>query len=168
MDEKFVAIILSLYDDFDKVYGPYNRKDGRQHIVLNKSSLPKGTKGKLKTISFPKAIMEVRLKRVLNSDETVDHIDKNTSNNSVENLQILSRKEHSALDAKRVKDIEVKCFMCGKVFIATKNQLRKRASGFFCSKQCSGLYGAKMQNKAISKAPEKDFKIEYYTNKDGE
>ena len=37
MDLEFKAKLLLLYPDFDKVTGPYPRKDGRKHVVLNNS-----------------------------------------------------------------------------------------------------------------------------------
>ncbi len=56
--------------------------------------------------------------------------------------------------------------MCGKEFTPTHDQMRAGKHGFFCSKQCSGLYGAKIQNKQITKAQEKILeKTYYYLNK---
>ena len=49
--------LLELYPSYDSVLGPYDRDDGRKHVVLNNSSLPTGAKGKLKTISYPKALV---------------------------------------------------------------------------------------------------------------
>lgn len=165
MTETFIQKLLALYLEFDKVNGPYTRKDGRQHIVLNNSKAPKNTKGKLKTISYPKAIIEVVLNRCLTEDETVDHIDKNPLNNDLSNLQILDRATHCALDAKRRKPIIVNCTECKKEFEVTRNQLRKDKTGFFCSRKCSGKYGASIQHYKREKEPLKDFKVEYYNNK---
>ena len=66
-----------------KVYGPYTRKDGRQHVVLYESGVPK-------TVSYPKFLLEQKLGRSLNADETCDHIDNDYTNNDVSNLQVLS------------------------------------------------------------------------------
>lgn len=88
--------LLKLYPKYDSVLGPYKRKDGRKHIVLNDSSAAKGEKGKTKTISYPKAIMECRLGRRLLKDETVDHDDDDFTNNSKKNLQIMSRSNNAA------------------------------------------------------------------------
>ena len=88
--------LLALYPGFTSVLGPYTRKDGRQHIVLNNSTLPKNTRGKTKTVSYPKALMECYLGRRLESDETVDHIDDNIMNNAQSNLQVLSRADNAS------------------------------------------------------------------------
>lgn len=164
LSEIFKQKLISLYPEFDKVNGPYDRKDGRQHIILNNTNLANGIKGKTKTISYPKAIIEVELKRRLSPNETVDHIDKNPLNNNLCNLQVLSRKAHVLLDAKRRKPIIVNCTICGKLFEANRGQLRKDKSGFFCSRSCSGKYGAEIQNGRRVKV-EKVFNVEYYCNK---
>ena len=44
MTETFIQKLLKLYPEFDKVNGPYTRKDGRQHIILNNTKLPKKLK----------------------------------------------------------------------------------------------------------------------------
>ncbi len=165
MTEDFKAKLLMLYPEYKTVLGPYTRKDGRQHIVLNNTSKSKYESGKLKTISYPKAIMEVYLNRRLEKNETVDHIDKDYLNNDIQNLQVLDRKVHAKLDAKRVKYLPVKCTICKKEFIPTRSQFRSGRKGFFCSKKCSGLYGALRQNNKIKEADEKQVKKVYYNNK---
>lgn len=85
--------ILKLYPDYDSVLGPYTRPDKRMHIVLNKTKQPHKL-GKLKTISYPKALMEIKLKRRLLDNETVDHIDEDKTNNDIDNLQVLTRREN--------------------------------------------------------------------------
>ena len=135
MTDEFKDTLLSLYHGYTSVLGPYKRKDGREHIILNKSNVPNGTKGKLKTISYPKAIMEVYLGKILSENETVDHIDKNPLNNDINNLQVLDRRVHAKLDVRRRKPVFVKCMFCGKEFEATNNQLNRSATGFFCSEK---------------------------------
>ena len=88
--------ILVLYPEYTVVLGPYLRKDGRKHIVLNNSYAPKFTKGKTKTISYPKVLMEIKLGRRLLENETVDHIDEDISNDRYSNLQILTRQQNAA------------------------------------------------------------------------
>ena len=166
MTEEEKQTLLTLYPPYTKVLGPYFRPDGRQHIILNDTNKSKGERGKTKTISYPKALMEIRLNRRLNEDETVDHIDKNVLNNSEDNLHILSRSDHTKLDVKRRKPIVKCCSWCGKEFEVRRDQLTNRGRGYFCSKQCSGKYGAELQNGRTKKVSEKDHKIEYYTNKD--
>ena len=53
-----------------KVLGPYERPDKRKHMVIHYEDGSKGTK------SYPKYLMEQKLGRELESDETVDHINR--------------------------------------------------------------------------------------------
>jgi len=83
-------IILEIYKDYNKVYGPYIRKDGRKIVGLY------DTKSRIKTTrQYSKVKLEVYLKRKLVGDETVDHIDQNSSNDHIQNLRVLSRKENA-------------------------------------------------------------------------
>ena len=73
-----------------KMYGPYTRKDGRQHIVLYDFE-----KNIRKTVSYPKYLLEQKLGRELLPNETCDHIDGDHTNNDLDNLQILTREENA-------------------------------------------------------------------------
>lgn len=132
-----------------KLYGPYQSKDNRLRCVIVMQD------GKKKTISFPKYIMEKHLGRYLEDDETIDHIDGNPLNNEISNLRVLKRNIHCYNDAIRNSDVKVKCSYCGKEFIIKgkimhwRNRKDRNQSGYFCSKQCSGKYGADLQNHKI-------------------
>lgn len=141
MDNLFKENILILYPKYSSVLGPYKRKDNRQHIVLNDISKSKSVAGKTRTISYPKAIMEVFLGRLLVGDETVDHIDGDFTNNNINNLQVLSRVDNAFKSTIRV-EIQTNCPYCNKAFILSKDQRKSRCKGNkkFCSKKCSGLY----------------------------
>ena len=118
-----------------KVFGPYRRKDGRKHVVLQ-CELTK----KLKTISYPKYLMELHLGRYLTDDETVDHKDRDFTNDSLSNLQILPRSDHAKLDVQRRKVLTAYCERCGKDFELSRNQTSERAkklSGPYCSRSCA-------------------------------
>lgn len=65
------------------VYGPYQGKDGRFRVIVN------GV-----TVSYPKYLIEQNLGRKLDKDETVHHIDGDPTNNSLDNLQVINRKNH--------------------------------------------------------------------------
>ena len=165
MTKEFIQQLLKLYPEFDKVTGPYLRKDGRQHICLNNSTKPKTDKTKRKTLSYPKAIKEVELGYRLYS-LTIDHKNKNPLDNTTSNLQILTRSEHASLDSIRRKEIKDICPQCGKEFVVTRNQLRKdKLRSHFCSRQCSGKYGTDVQNNRQEKLPGKMYKVEYCCNK---
>jgi hypothetical protein len=132
-----------------KVYGPYLRKDGRKHVIIYEHPNIR------KTVSYPKYLMEQHLGRTLNENETVDHINCDYTDDRIENLQVLIRSEHAKLDVNRSKIVTLPCVYCGvptEIHHTRHNRMikQKRASPF-CSRQCTGLYGAMIQNGKLSK-----------------
>ncbi len=126
-----------------KVYGPYLRKDGRQHVVLIDGE-------RRRTVSYPKWLMEQHLGRELDPDtETVDHIDDDFTNNSLDNLRILTRKKHASEDSIRVVHPSFTCPWCDTIFTRAPNQVDHHAkqgkAGPFCTRSCAGKYGASVQ-----------------------
>lgn len=149
-----------------KVYGPYLRKDGRKHVCIIED-------GKRTTKSYPKYLMELKLGRSLLGNETVDHIDTDFTNDEENNLQVLSRSEHVRIDLKRLTSRTFACPMCNKEFeVSGPKRLRNlyyyrmiKKAGPFCSRRCSGLYGALVQNNKVEKLPSIKLEKEYYTIK---
>jgi hypothetical protein len=137
------------------INGPYHRKDGRQHIILYGAG-PKRKARKL-TVSYPKWLIEQHLGRELTEQETVDHKNRDFTDNNIDNLQVLDRATHSSLDAKRVKLVEVLCIRCGVVSIRNpryiQNGSKQGKAGPFCGKSCAGKYGAEVQNGRENKLP---------------
>ena len=125
-----------------KIKGPYICKDGRMRIYVDGS-----------VVSYPKFLMEKHLNRKLNRNETVDHIDMNPLNNDISNLRVVDRRQHAYNDVTRNKDVVVKCSYCGKEFVVEGSKMRTRnrhkGYGYFCSKTCSGKFGAGVQNGEI-------------------
>ena len=141
--------LLGLYPGYTGVLGPYKRPDDRQHVILTNKLLPKGTPGKNKTISLPKAIVESTNGVRLATNQTVDHNDRNKLNDNINNLVVRDRSEHASLDALRVEVSPVQCANCGTTFTPSRNQTTARSmskAGPFCSKSCTGHYGASVQN----------------------
>lgn len=155
MNLEFKAKLLRLYPLFDKVTGPYKRSDGRKHIVLNNSSLPKGDANKLRTLSWPKALLEVKEGRLLLENETADHIDEDFKNDNLDNLQILTRpaniiKSFEANPYRKEEFSNHVCPQCNIEFIALAKQVKgnqkaKGKAGPFCSKRCAGKYSKQIQ-----------------------
>ena len=124
-----------------KVYGPYTRKDGRQHVIISES-------GKKKTISYPRYLMQQVIGRELTDLETVDHIDGDFTNNDLSNLQILTREANAAKKYDDYPELRVKyatyvCPVCDKHFqreerVVRRNQMKRKCAGPYCSKNCSG------------------------------
>ena len=150
-----------------KVLGPYERPDKRKHMVIHYEDGSKGTK------SYPKYLMEQKLGRELESDETVDHINRDCTDDRIENLQILKRSEHCSLDVKRRKSQDFVCPWCDNSFTlsgrklnnATQNR-EKGHTGPFCSRSCSGKHSRQVQ--LGNKNPAKKAKIvpeHYYKDK---
>lgn len=83
-----------IYGADSVLYGPYTRKSNRRKIVVIKSS-----NGNLRTLLLARLIIEISIGRKLIGDETVDHIDNNPLNDSLENLQVLTKSENSRKSA---------------------------------------------------------------------
>lgn len=121
------------------VHGPYIRKDNRKHVVLYYNT------NKKKTVSYAKYLMEKHIGRLLIDDETVDHIDEDFTNDSIENLQILSREENAKKSVRFTAMRVCICLQCGKEFKMKErdyfnNQINKGKAGPFCGRSCAGRW----------------------------
>jgi hypothetical protein len=146
MDDEFKKKLLALYPEYDRVTGPYLRKDGRKHVCFNNSNLITNDPKKKRTVSWPKALVEVRDNRRLLDNETVDHNDRNVANDNLNNLIIRDRVEHIKLDALRIGFVEIVCIWCKTKFLYKNKNKHKEKSGPFCSRKCTGEYGSNIQN----------------------
>lgn len=121
-----------------KIYGPYTRKDLRQHVIIVHSD------GRKQTKSYPKYLLEQHIGRELLEHETVDHIDNDKTNNDITNLQILTRKANAEKSTVlRPRQVyKFACPVCGKqaekFFNFVKSNWRKGKAGPYCSRQCAG------------------------------
>jgi hypothetical protein len=133
-----------------KIHGPYKQQNGRQFVIVIEDD------GERRTVSYPKWLMELQMGRKLDPDlETVDHLDSDFDNNSLDNLRIVPRKEHSSDDTRRVKLVKFKCPWCKGDFERSprlvRDKARKNKAGPFCSRKCAGQYSRKLQLKLIDK-----------------
>ena len=153
------------YADKFKVWGPYTRKDNRKIVIVV------DRKGKRRTVSYPKWIMEIHLGRKLDPDkETVDHWDSDFDNNDLSNLKLVPRHEHSANDTRRVKMVKFNYAWCDKEFERSprliRDKAKKKKSGPFCSRSCAGKYSRMIQLKLIDKFDSQQaIDSEYYKRK---
>ncbi len=128
------------------VYGPYTRRDGRQHVVIVKDN-------NRRTVSYPKYLLEQKLNRPLLPTETCDHINGDFTDNRPENLQVLSRSDNTRKHA-ALKPAEIGTFTCPVCFCSfTKRMFNVRGNkkkghrGPYCSRSCAGKAGRVVQRK---------------------
>ena len=164
LDKNFEKI-QRIYPFVHKVYGPYLNYNGSRYQVNMHG------KGKKTTVQYARLKIEVQLGRKLSSIEEVDHINRKPRDDRYDNLQVLRNGVHQGLDARRLKPIKVKCAWCKRNFELRKDQRTTRAmkgtkGGPFCSKQCSGRYGAAVQaNPTLSLINSRGTKSYYFIEK---
>jgi len=103
--------------------------------------------------SYARYLMSCNLKRYLNNDEHVDHIDNNKLNDIIENLQILTPAENNIKknlynNIKLAEDIELKCPQCGILFKRPSRNIKHKLENNkkpCCSRKCGGKYSYKSQ-----------------------
>lgn len=145
-----------------KVYGPYTRQDGREVVVIHLED------GKTKTKSLARYQKEIELGRELDPHtETVDHKNRVHTDNTNDNLQLLSRSDNAKKSALRLTEVKMDCVWCGVNFTLSNHQIKnQRTAGPFCSKSCSGKYGASLQNGVCDKKDIPNIERKYYRNDD--
>lgn len=87
-----------------------------------------------------RVIVENKLGRLLKTEEEVHHKNEDKSDNSPENLEVLTKAQHAALHRK-VNEIALVCSNCGKDFLlkpyAYRLRIKRNKSGaIFCSRSC--------------------------------
>lgn len=121
-----------------KLYGPYQHKDGRKFVIYIDQN------EKRKTQSLTRFLVEHVLNRSLSEDMEVDHIDKDCTNDSLSNLQLLPAFLHRLKDSRLKKYIDIICPVCGisavKEWRNVKRNLSIGKSGPFCGKSCAGTF----------------------------
>ncbi len=147
-----------------RTFGPYLNRATNRKIIIEVA--PDGTR---KTTSYPKWLLSKHLGYDL-KDMTVDHLDRDKTNDDINNLRAIPRADHSALDTRRVVLIKLKCSLCNKKFERSPRLIRDKAKkgvrGQFCSRQCAGAYSRKLQLGQIKKFPkQKHIDSTYYRNK---
>lgn len=108
-----------------------------EHALANKS-------GKVMEHIY---VMSNHIGRKLKKNECVHHIDRDRTNNSLDNLLLMTNSEHAKLHLRedgRGISVDVECDNCGKVFCANKSDSRK-----YCSSKCSSESSKRFQ---VSKA----------------
>lgn len=99
-----------------------------------------------------RVVMENHIGRLLTDDEIIHHKDENKKNNSIDNLELLTRSKHTALHSKEPEVVELICSYCNSSFLRRANQ-RPSAKGYtqsFCSRSCNGKYQRSKQLASVS------------------
>lgn len=100
------------------------------------------------TTLYSRWLMSKHLGRTLDTIlETVDHIDEDPTNDTIENLQLLTLKENAvkgAVKGPQITWIVFNCPQCGnearKNNRYVKNNKKQGKAGPFCSRSCAGKY----------------------------
>ena len=111
---------------------------------------PKATKIE-KYVLFHRIIMENYLKRMLEDDEIVHHLNGNRCDNRLSNLELLRNVDHVRMHQlqKGRKYVLLKCPECNKLFeLPHGHSYLCKSSKYkcnFCSPHCRGVFFRKMQ-----------------------
>jgi hypothetical protein len=118
-----------------KVYGPYTRQDGRQHVILYSD-------GERRTQSYPRYLWEQEYGPIPEGYD-VHHIDEDFTNNVISNFELKFHPQHVSEHQSPAEMVDFVCPHCGK--FASKparfirgNQKKKGKSGPYCSRSCAG------------------------------
>lgn len=96
-----------------------------------------------KTLARARYNMCVNLGTELTWDQTVDHIDNNKLNDSLENLQILSRADNIRKSSKPEQQFRFTCPVCNTDFYRSKRRAYLAihcGKTICCSQHCGGIY----------------------------
>lgn len=127
------------------------------------------TDGRRTSVSYPKWLFEHHLGRRLANDETIDHVDRDFTNDDLTNLVVKKRAIHGYVDALRVRPVEITCVLCGTTAKKDARTLEHNAklgkAGPFCGRSCAGKYGKSVQLDTSVKLPrqqQRSYDREYY------
>lgn len=116
-------------------------KDDRKRVDLYNTETDRTT------ISYARYLLSVKLGRILSVDEEADHKNADKTDDSVSNLQVLSKCDHYEKTAQERLGrtfVELICTNCGIYFNREIRQIKKNSKPF-CSRNCNGKYSRKLQ-----------------------
>jgi len=134
LSETRIELQYPYSEDYIAGYLNINKEPRRVVLLVDKNR-------KYTSTSYARYLMSCHLKRYLNKDEHVDHIDNDKLNDVVENYQLLTQQENNK-KGKRRKWIKYKCYGCGEVFEKKHSHSHlgkgeKYSLTTSCSRKCS-------------------------------
>lgn len=96
----------------EKIEAPFDKDWMRGYVLIKKNQNNRkiislhGVNNKTRVMTYARYLMSVKLGRELTDEETVDHIDNDCSNDSLENLQILTLRENQEKYRKTLPEIK--------------------------------------------------------------
>ncbi len=99
-----------------------------------------------------RAVMENVLGRILTSNEVVHHLNHDKKDNRPENLEVMTRGEHTRLHHPPAPPIVVGCEQCGVLVQRQPRQLNGKRT--FCSRSCNASYYGSRRVKKAGEVPE--------------
>ena len=135
---------VEVFKDYS-CYKNYHKGMNRWQVCLVK----KGDRNNRKTILYSKYVMSIEVGRILTSEEEVDHVDGDKTNDCLSNLEIVTREENvrRRYEKNKAKTVEVECPECGLVFerLFKNTHLApyRKTTMTFCSRKCSGKFNGR-------------------------
>jgi hypothetical protein len=121
-------------------------KDGRGRVDLVNCEEDRTT------TSYARYLLAVKLGRYLTEYEEADHIDTDRTNDSIDNLQVLTVEKHREKTSKEFSGrtmIALVCDHCGKDFEREVRNVKYQHN--FCCRSCAGKFNALRSNYAFSR-----------------
>lgn len=101
------------------------------------------------TCSYARFLVQCDIGRFLSEDEEVDHINDDKTDDRLENLQILTKKQNKNKHISKLSKqmVKLKCPECGTVFMRERRHTFLTKKGVFtaCSRKCCGKLRRKLQ-----------------------
>ena len=128
-----------------KVYQTVRQSDGRKMVTL----VHLETKAN-RRMTFARYLLATKIGRELTKQEHADHIDGNKTNDSIDNLQILTPQQNqikAVLESGRSQRLlTIVCPECKQTFERFERDVkskRKNGHSSFCSRACSGKHSTR-------------------------
>jgi len=125
-----------------KGYIVFHKKEKRNMLIITRGD------GSRTTTPYARYLMSVKIGRLLSSDEQVDHIDEDKTNDDIDNLQILNRMDninkHLDIKCKRSVKVKLVCPVCSRDFERPPNRVNfkiKNGHKPTCSRSCGYIWG---------------------------